>query len=332
MPIPIETFMEAQAAQAVAEPPRSLGASDDIVVQAATRLTEMPREQFVNAWVRAREVLECSDDDLRGRLNESLTEVSRAVAEQRQRDLAEHRLPPIADYVELTPTGWDTPQVRGMDDFVHVTDWCGSGGRNGGFIQITSSSAVSYNVSASVCINATSGWAVSSTGTGGNGGSVRINPPTAEELAAAEARRAEWVRQEAERQVLREQAKARARELLLERLSVVQREEFEREGSFRVMSQRGRIYRIRLGWTRNVDLLDDAGEIEAHFCLHPETEVPEEDNVLAQKLLLECCEDDFLRIANRSTPAPRHSSIRVIPIPQGEIVARDARTGLPLVG
>lgn len=333
MPIPIETFREAQEAGDALPSP-----AGDLVVEAAARLAEMPRERFVTAWVQAREVMGVSDDQLRERLNESLETLATEVTHAPERPTEPEPCPPaplpISDYVEMAPTGWEIDPPRHQNDYIQITSTgtgCGGTGGNGGVVCITATSSVSINVSG--------GWAVN--GCGGNG-VVRINPPTPEELARAEAAQAEWVARQAEEKLLRAVAKGRARELLLERLSVAQREEFERDGSFRVLSQKGRVYRVRLGWTRNVDLLDGDGRVEAHFCLHPETDVPEEDNVLAQKLLLECCEDDFLRIANRSAPSCGDHTIvpaggdlavrsRVVVIPMGGPVATRP-DGLPLVG
>lgn len=119
----------------------------------------------------------------------------------------------------------------------------------------------------------------------------------------------------AEREKKRAEAARRGRKLLLSHLSAVQKAEFRRLERFHVVSRSGRRYRIRLGRARNVDLLRADGSIEAVFCIQPEQDVPDEDTVLAQKLLLECAEDDFLRIANKGAPDVGITTGVAIPLP-----------------
>ncbi len=115
----------------------------------------------------------------------------------------------------------------------------------------------------------------------------------------------------AEREKKSAEAARRGRKLLLSHLSAIQKAEFRRLDRFHVVSRSGRRYRIRLGRARNVDLLRPDGSIEAVFCIQPEQDVPDEDTVLAQKLLLECAEDDFLRIANRGAPDTGITFLRI---------------------
>lgn len=104
-------------------------------------------------------------------------------------------------------------------------------------------------------------------------------------------------------------ARRRAEALLLEHLDVDQRAEWAASRSFHVATADGvRRYRIKLGLAGNVALVKD-GELEPRvagghlrrFCMHvyhPDGKIPDEDNVLAQKLLLESDEAEFLRLAN----------------------------------
>lgn len=96
-----------------------------------------------------------------------------------------------------------------------------------------------------------------------------------------------------------QEAIARARTLLLACLSDAQREAFEAHGYFEVVTASGQRYRITRGWGGNVLLIVN-DKPAARFCIHPSQYVPEEDNMLAQKLLLEHDEPTFLRTANRS--------------------------------
>ena len=95
-------------------------------------------------------------------------------------------------------------------------------------------------------------------------------------------------------------ARARARELLREHLNEAQREQYERAGSFMVVAQSGRRYRIRTATTSNVRDETEGADYCMQFRSDPQClSIPLEDLMLAQKLLLECDEPQFLRIANK---------------------------------
>lgn len=125
------------------------------------------------------------------------------------------------------------------------------------------------------------------------------------ERASAEERRLYEERMEAERQRRQqwEQAKSVARELLLEHLTPAQRETFEANGWFVVEGGRSKTqYRIRAAenMVANVDALNRSGGVQHRLCAHvPLGKVPLGDQLLAQKIMLELAEDDFLRTANR---------------------------------
>lgn len=92
---------------------------------------------------------------------------------------------------------------------------------------------------------------------------------------------------------------ARAEQLLKENLDALQLEEFKVNKTFTVISRDGeRRYRIRKGWAHNVERLDNTGQKMHTLCAHPVDPVPEYDNMLAQKLMLEHDEANFLKIAN----------------------------------
>lgn len=99
--------------------------------------------------------------------------------------------------------------------------------------------------------------------------------------------------------VISREAIDRARTLLIGCLSDEQRGQFEATGYFEVVTPTGRRYRITRGWGGNVFLINN-GRATDRYCIHPRDYVPEEDNMLAQKLLLEHDEPTFLRTANRS--------------------------------
>jgi hypothetical protein len=104
-----------------------------------------------------------------------------------------------------------------------------------------------------------------------------------------------------EQQRQRAAAGDRARALLLEHLSPAQRKTFTEHGWFVVEGGRTKTrYRIRsAGAAGNIDVLQ--GErATARLCCHAQSHIPLGDQWLAQKIMLELAEDDFLRIANRT--------------------------------
>ena len=106
-----------------------------------------------------------------------------------------------------------------------------------------------------------------------------------------------WAAERAEKQT----AKDRADELLDANLTDAQRSDLARDGFFFVDSLKGNKYRIRRGRVANVDAMHKCGERVSHkLCAHPQLYVPDGDTMLAQKLMLEHNEDEFLRLANRS--------------------------------
>lgn len=117
-------------------------------------------------------------------------------------------------------------------------------------------------------------------------------------LAAEEQAQRERVRY-AEMERERDEATARATELLRDVLDEEQEAELITHARFHVRSQKGKLYRIRRGWSHSVDLIED-GKIAGTYCIHPREAIPTEDSMLAQKLMLENAEDEFLRIANYS--------------------------------
>lgn len=139
--------------------------------------------------------------------------------------------------------------------------------------------------------------------------------PTPEERAADEARaRAFRARADADR-AARLEAERKAEALLLRHLSPEQREEYQRTKSFTVKLPSGALYRINKGRSGNVELAAPLPMIEGaspsvgvaanqrfvaceRLCIHPDLPVPDCDNMLAQKLMLETDEQNFRRIAN----------------------------------
>jgi hypothetical protein len=118
-------------------------------------------------------------------------------------------------------------------------------------------------------------------------------------------------KKEAEKRLFTETSKERARRLLSSMLSPEQREEFQEDDCFHLRVIDGktgdeRVYRIDQGFQGNVKLLGPDGRPVKSYCIHAKTtddegrRLPNEDHMLAQKLLLQTDEKSFLQIANMS--------------------------------
>jgi hypothetical protein len=122
-------------------------------------------------------------------------------------------------------------------------------------------------------------------------------PPLPQIVSAA--RVPDW--QEKEKERMGKQAKARetARRSLLSLLDRGQKESLEKEHAFELRVE-DRLYRIRPGNTVE-QLHPETRKALCSFCIHPYGSewLPEDDWAIAQKLLLEADEDEFLRLANR---------------------------------
>lgn len=94
-------------------------------------------------------------------------------------------------------------------------------------------------------------------------------------------------------------AERRARELLQSCLDEEQRADLERANGFKVIVG-DRTYWVAKGHSGNVYLLNERGVRVSSYCIHASSRLPDFDQMLAQKLLLETNESEFLRVANRS--------------------------------
>jgi len=130
---------------------------------------------------------------------------------------------------------------------------------------------------------------------------VQFRIRTAEETRlraeATERLRVEQERLGRERQVIRE----RARELLVSHLTTEQRATFEKNKWFVVVGGKSKTeYRIRTdyGIAGNIDVMAKGRRV-ATLCCHCRSDIPSEDQFLAQKIALQWDEDNFLKTANR---------------------------------
>ena len=109
----------------------------------------------------------------------------------------------------------------------------------------------------------------------------------------------------------RRPASQRAHALLLECLTPAQRRDFERTRGFVVQGASGRLYRIGFGTVANIEVLGERGEVAYRLCARPD-DLPTAAVMLAQKLMLETREAEFLALAARHpfvVPAPRGESL-----------------------
>jgi hypothetical protein len=95
----------------------------------------------------------------------------------------------------------------------------------------------------------------------------------------------------------KQEAEARARDLLVAVLDDEQEKEFEEHGYFHVVFKK-RKFQIRNGRTHNIHEYDENGIRVAKICCHVEDKVPNFDNMAVQKLWLETDPQTFLETAN----------------------------------
>lgn len=88
----------------------------------------------------------------------------------------------------------------------------------------------------------------------------------------------------------------RSLNLLVRYLTPAQRAEFERTNTFKVQGKSGQRYRITYGKSANIEVLTPSGMTVKRLCAGP-VDVPAPAVMLAQKLMLETQEAEFLRIA-----------------------------------
>jgi len=97
-----------------------------------------------------------------------------------------------------------------------------------------------------------------------------------------------------------QEAEAKALALLLRNLTPKQKEQYDRFGYFDVVgSETGKRYRISHGLSRNVSELIEDNRLGAGRCFMPRGDLAAGDCMLAQKIVLENCEEEALRVALR---------------------------------
>ena len=96
------------------------------------------------------------------------------------------------------------------------------------------------------------------------------------------------------------EAEHKGLQLLLANLSPEQSWQYDRFGYFDVLGSRtGKRYRICHGTSRNVNELVEENRVGAGRCFLPSGNLVAGDCMLAQKIMLENCEEEVLRVALR---------------------------------
>lgn len=103
----------------------------------------------------------------------------------------------------------------------------------------------------------------------------------------------------AEQEAARKIAGEKAEVLLRSMLTAEQQHDLEHKRCFYLYSG-GKKFRIDRGRTGNVKLVDDKDQVVESYCIHPQSDCPDADTMLAQKLLLETDRETFERVANIS--------------------------------
>jgi hypothetical protein len=124
-----------------------------------------------------------------------------------------------------------------------------------------------------------------------------------ERMEAERARLEQYHREQEEATRQRNLAIERSKEIFLEHLTPDQRDTVENNGWFVIEGGKsGKLYRVKSGAIAgNVEELDPKGEkVIARYCCHLNHDFPRHDHHLAQKLMLEWDEEEFLKKANKT--------------------------------
>lgn len=94
-----------------------------------------------------------------------------------------------------------------------------------------------------------------------------------------------------------EEARERSEEHLRTFLNEEQLEDYDETGSFNVIGESGTVYRINQKSQKNIDVLDDEGNVTKRLCTVPDEHIPMADHMVSQLLLITENEERFLEIA-----------------------------------
>ena len=93
--------------------------------------------------------------------------------------------------------------------------------------------------------------------------------------------------------------KAKANKLLRDALDRKQKKDFDKRQFFYVRGgESGNLYKIKKGRIGNVEVVDSLKRVKQKLCAHPQISCPDEDTMLAQKVMIEHMENQFRDVAN----------------------------------
>jgi hypothetical protein len=118
------------------------------------------------------------------------------------------------------------------------------------------------------------------------------------QLERLAAQRAEEERKAQEREKKAAEAREKSKQLLISLLDKQQAEDLEKKGSFGFVSDSGKVYTIQNGMSNNI--IQQDGEKKTRLCCHIKDNVPMYDHMAAQLIWLKFCEDEFVKMANKT--------------------------------
>lgn len=131
-------------------------------------------------------------------------------------------------------------------------------------------------------------------------GSPDIEPPSSEEIERERREREKREIENREREKEKQKAEEKARKLLSELISKSDYKKFCKSGYVDVEGKSGRIYRIEP--RRQIKVFDGKDKLDVaieSLCITtPNYYLPEADEIIWKKLLIEADEEEFLKIAN----------------------------------
>lgn len=145
---------------------------------------------------------------------------------------------------------------------------------------------------------------------------VRVSP---EERARREAQERQWEEERKQREEIRKIAEGKAEKLLLALLTPEQQADYKEHRRF-FLQVNGQMFRIDHGHTGNVKRVDPVTrEVTDSYCIHPSCAhgCPDQDVMLAQKLMLETDPEQFVKSSNHYRVPPRNQRAPAGPRYQG---------------
>ena len=135
---------------------------------------------------------------------------------------------------------------------------------------------------------------------------IRVSP---EERARREAEERRWREEEEIRKQERAAASEKAETLLLALLTPEQQEDYKNKRRF-FLPINGELFRIDYGRTGNVKRVDPVTrEVTDSYCIHPAMSCPNQDVMVAQKLMLETDIERFMKTANHHHVRPARATV-----------------------